>query len=73
MCACKPSIDTPIFSDDSSALASHHDDRNYSRKPEKLRHNCDHCGMFGHKIDKCYALLSRPPRSNAIAQTDILS
>ena len=32
-------------------------------------HKCDHCGKLGHKIDRCYALHGRPPKSTTIAQT----
>ena len=66
---CQPSNDTPVIANDSSTLASQHDDRNRSRKQEKWRHKCDHYGKFGHKIDWCYALHGRPPQSAIIAQT----
>ncbi|KAG2399241.1 Ufm1-specific protease [Vigna angularis] len=36
----------------------------------KGHNNCDLCGKLGHKIDRCYALHGRPPRSIAVAQTD---
>jgi len=29
----------------------------------------DHCGKLGHKIERCYALHGRPPKSVAVAQT----
>ena len=68
--SCKPFNDTPIFANDSSVLASEHYDHNHSRKPKKWRHKCDHCGKLGHKIDRCYALHGRSPRSVMVAQTD---
>ena len=66
----QPSADPPIHVNDSSTLVSHRDDRHCSRKPKKGRHKCDHCGKFGHKIDRCYHLHGRPPRSAVIAHTD---
>ena len=67
---CQPSTDPLVHANDSSALVSHRDDRQCSRKLEKGRHKCDHCGKFGHKIDRCYALHGRPSRSAAVAHTD---
>ena len=67
---CQPSADPPVRANDSFALVSHCDDRQRSRKPEKGRHKCDHCGKFGHRMDRCYALHGRPPRSAAVAHTD---
>jgi len=55
--------------DDSSALVSQHNDRTHSHKSDKGRHKCDHCGKLGHKIDRCYALHGRPPKSVVVAQT----
>jgi len=52
----QPNTDTPTSVDDSSALASHRDDRTRPRKQGKGRPKCEHCGKLGHKIDKCYAL-----------------
>ena len=63
----KQVIDTTTCADDSLVLASSRDDRNRSRK---LRPKCDHCGKLGHKIDKCYALHGRPPRSAAVVHSD---
>jgi len=63
-------IDTSTCVDDSSVLASQRDDRNRFRKPGKGRPKCDHCGKLGHKIDKCYALHGRPPRSAAVVHSD---
>ncbi|XP_027912144.1 uncharacterized protein LOC114171132, partial [Vigna unguiculata] len=66
----KQIIDTSTCADDSSVLVSQRDDRNRSRKPGKGRPKCDHCGKLGHKIDKCYALHGRPPRSAVVVHSD---
>ena len=58
--------------DDSSALVSQHNDRTRPHKSGKGRHKCDHCGKLCHKIDRCYALHGRPPKSVAIAQTALV-
>ena len=64
----KHTTDITSHVDDSSALVSQHNDRTRPHKPGKGRHKCDHCGKLGHKIDRCYALHGRPPRSVAVAQ-----
>ncbi|XP_068493775.1 uncharacterized protein [Phaseolus vulgaris] len=64
----KHTADITSHVDDSSALVSQHNDRTRPHKPGKGRHKCDHCGKLGHKIDRCYALHGRPPRSVAVAQ-----
>jgi len=52
----QPNIDIPTSVDDSSTLASHHDDQTRPCKQGKGRPKCEHYGKLGHKIDKCYAL-----------------
>jgi len=64
----KSHIDISTSGDDSSALVSQRDDRTRSRKPNKGRHKCDHCGKLGHKIDRSYALHGRPPKTAAVVQ-----
>jgi len=66
----KQVIDTSTCADDSSVLASQRDDRNRFRKPGKGQPKCDHCGKLGHKINKCYALYGRPPRSTVVVHSD---
>ena len=58
--------------DDFSALVSQHNDRTRPHKSGKGRHKCDHCDKLGHKIDRCYALHCRPPKSVAVAQTTLV-
>ena len=65
----KHTTDITSHVDDSSALVSQHNDRTCPHKSGKGRHKCDHCGKLGHKIDRCYALYGRPPKSVAVAQT----
>jgi len=65
----KHTTDITSHVDDSSALVSQHNDRPRPHKPGKGRHKCDHCGKLGHKIDRCYSLHGRPPKSVAVAQT----
>ena len=67
----QPNTDTPASVDDSSTLASHRDDHTCPCKQGKKRPKCEHCGKPGHKIDKCYALHGRPPRSIAVVQTNL--
>jgi len=67
---CQPSNVIIVLANDFSTSTSQHDDHNRSRKLEKWRHKCDHCGKFGHKIDQCCALHGRPPRSAVVAQTN---
>jgi len=64
----KSHIDISTSGDDSSALVSQRDDRTRFRKPNKGRHKCDHCGKLGYKIDRCYALHGRPPKTAAVVQ-----
>jgi len=64
----KSHIDISTSGDDSSALVSQHDDRTRSRKPNKGRYKCDHCGKLGHKIDRCYALHGHHPKTIAVVQ-----
>jgi len=64
----KSHIDISTSDDDSSALVSQRNDRTHSRKPNKGRHKCDHCGKLGHKIDRCYALHGCPPKTVAVVQ-----
>ncbi|XP_022638981.1 uncharacterized protein LOC111242044 [Vigna radiata var. radiata] len=66
----KPIIETSPHIDDSSVMVAQHDDKSRSRKPGKGRPKCDHCGKLGHRIDRCYALHGRPPRSAAMANSD---
>ena len=70
---CKPLNYTPIFTNDSSTLASQHDDCDCSCKPGNRHPKCDHYGKLGHKIDKCYALHGHPPRSDVIVQRSSLT
>jgi len=58
---------TPHVND--SSLVSQHNDRIRLHKSDKGHHNCDHCGKLCHKIDRCYALHGRPPKSVAVTQT----
>jgi len=70
---CMPSKHTIAITsqvDDSSAFVSQHNNRTRPHKSRKGRHKCDHCGKLGHKIDRCYALHGRPPKSVVVAQTD---
>jgi len=65
----KSHIDISTLGDNSSSsLVSQHDDRTHSRKLNKGRHKCDHCGKLDHKIDRCYALHGRPPKTVAFVQ-----
>jgi len=64
----KSHIDISTPSNDSSALVSQRDDCTRSRKLSKGRHKCDRCGKLGHKIDRCYALHGRPPKTAAVVQ-----
>jgi len=68
----KSHIDISTPGDDSSPLVSQRDDRTRSRKPSKGRHKCDHCGKLGHKIDRCYALHGRPPKTNVVVQATLV-
>ena len=60
--------DIPLSVDDSSALIYQRYDCTRPSKPGKGRHKCDHCGKLGHKIDRCYALHGRPPKSVAVVE-----
>jgi len=64
----KSYIDISTSGDASSALVSQRDDRTHSRKPNKGRHKCDHCGKLGHKIDRCNVLHGRPLKTAAVVQ-----
>jgi len=65
----KHTTNTPINSiDDSSTLVSQSDDYTHPRKLGKGRHKYNHCDKLGHKIDRCYTLHGRPPKSTTIAQ-----
>jgi len=67
----QPNTDTLASVDDFSALASHRDDRTRPHKQGKGHPKCEHYGMLSHKINKCYALHGRPPRSAAVVQTNL--
>jgi len=66
---CKHTTNITPHVDDSSVLVSQHNDCTRPHKSGKGRHKCDHCGKLGHKIDRCYILHGRPPKSIVVAQT----
>jgi len=51
-------------------MASHCDDLTCPYKHGKGHPKCEHCDKLSHKIDKCYALHGRPPRSTTVVQID---
>jgi len=61
-------IDIPLPVDDSYTLIFQCYDRTRPSNSGKGHHKCGHCGKLGHKIDRCYALHGRPPRSVVVAQ-----
>ncbi|KAK3226751.1 hypothetical protein Dsin_006613 [Dipteronia sinensis] len=53
--------------DEGSALPTTQSDnqpRNKFGHSQISRYHCDHCGRYGHTIQKCYKLHGFPPRSN---------
>ena len=64
----KSHIDVSTSGDDSSVLVSQRGDCTRSWKLNKEHHKCHHCGKLGHKIDRCYALNGRPPKTAAVVQ-----
>jgi len=64
----QPTTDVPAFDHDSFALVSQCDDRNCPRKSSKECHKCKYCHKLGHRINKCYALHDRLPRSSVVVQ-----
>jgi len=64
----KHTTDITPHVDDYSTLVFYDNARTRPHKPSKRRHKCDHCGKLGHKIDRCYALQGRPPKSLVVAQ-----
>jgi len=52
-------------------MTSHRDNRTRPLKQGKGRPKYEHCEKLDHKIDKCYVLYGRPPRSAAVVQTEL--
>jgi len=68
----KHTTDITSHVDNFSAFVSQHNNRTRPHKLGKGHHKCEHYGKIGHKIDRCYALHGRPPKSVAVAQTSLV-
>jgi len=64
--------DITPYVDNSSTLVSRHNDHTRPHKSSKGHQKCDHCGKLGHKIDRCYALHGRPPKSIVVVQITLM-